>query len=67
MVESAALLVDEVIPEQQELIELVHTISQWVAGFLERKGILERDEDDCMDAGGRAKQEPGRKQLPESG
>jgi hypothetical protein len=39
-------------PEQQELIELVHTISQRVAGF------LERDEDDCMDAGGRAKQEP---------
>ncbi len=45
-------------PEQQELIELVHTISQRVAGFLEREGILERDEDDCMDAGGRAKQEP---------
>ena len=45
-------------PEQQELIELVHTISHRVAGFLEREGILERDEDDCMDAGGRAKQEP---------
>jgi hypothetical protein len=45
-------------PEQQELIELVHAISQRVAGFLEREGILESDEDDCMDAGGRAKQEP---------
>lgn len=32
-------------PEQQELIELVHTISQRVAGFLEREGILERDEE----------------------
>ncbi|MBW9269274.1 MAG: IS91 family transposase [Candidatus Thiodiazotropha sp. (ex. Lucinisca nassula)] len=30
-------------PEQQELIELVHTISYRVAGFLEREGILERD------------------------
>ena len=45
-------------PDQQELIDLVHTISRRVAGFLEREGILERDEDDCMDAGGRAKQEP---------
>jgi hypothetical protein len=26
------------------LVELVHTISQRVAGFLERAGILERDE-----------------------
>lgn len=32
-------------PEQQELMELVHTISQRVAGFLEREGILERDEE----------------------
>jgi hypothetical protein len=30
-------------PEQQELIELVHTISHGVAGYLEREGILERD------------------------
>jgi hypothetical protein len=52
MTESAALLVDEVLPEQQELIELVRTISQRMAGF------LQRDEDACMDAGGRAKQEP---------
>ena len=69
-------------PEQQELKELVHTISHRVTGLdayhpwpapvgrtmcaqirswricLEREGILERDEDDCRDAGGRAKQEP---------
>ncbi len=30
-------------PEQQELIELVHTISHRVAGYLEREGILESD------------------------
>ncbi len=30
-------------PDQQELTELVHTISYRVAGFLERQGILERD------------------------
>jgi hypothetical protein len=45
-------------PEPQELIELVHAISNRVAGFLEREGILERDEDNCMAAGDRAKQEP---------
>jgi hypothetical protein len=32
-------------PDQQEYTELVHTISHWLAGFLEREGILERDED----------------------
>jgi ribosomal protein S27E len=32
-------------PEQQELKELVHAISHRVAGFLEREGILERDEE----------------------
>ena len=32
-------------PDQQELTELVHTISHRVAGFLEREGILERDEE----------------------
>jgi hypothetical protein len=32
-------------PNQQELTELVHTISHRVAGFLEREGILERDEE----------------------
>jgi len=32
-------------PAQPELMELVHTISHRVAGFLEREGILERDEE----------------------
>ena len=32
-------------PEQKELIELVHTVSHRVAGFLEREGILRRDEE----------------------
>jgi hypothetical protein len=32
-------------PGQQELMALVHTISHRVAGFLEREGILERDEE----------------------
>ena len=32
-------------PDKRELTELVHTISQRVAGFLEREGILERDEE----------------------
>ncbi len=32
-------------PGQQELVALVHTISHRFAGFLEREGILERDEE----------------------
>jgi ribosomal protein S27E len=32
-------------PTQQELIGLVHTINHRVGGFLEREGILERDEE----------------------
>ena len=32
-------------PDQQELVDLVHAISHRVAGFLEREGILERDEE----------------------
>ena len=32
-------------PEQQELIDLVHTISHRIAGFLEREGVLVRDEE----------------------
>jgi hypothetical protein len=32
-------------PGQQELVALVHAISHRVAGFLERDGILERDEE----------------------
>jgi hypothetical protein len=34
----------EHVPDQQELTELVHTISHRVSGFLERKCIPERDE-----------------------
>ncbi|MEZ5517131.1 MAG: transposase [Gammaproteobacteria bacterium] len=41
MVESAALLVDEVLPARP----LLQMIGQQVARFLERRGILERDED----------------------
>jgi hypothetical protein len=37
---------------------LVQLISQRVGRSLERQGLLEQDADDCMDAGGRAKQEP---------
>ena len=44
-------------PNQQELVILVHSISHRIAQFLERQGVLERDEDDCRDAGGRATQE----------
>lgn len=32
-------------PDQRELTELVYTISHRVAGYLERQGILERDEE----------------------
>ena len=32
-------------PNQQELTELVHTISHRVAGYLEREGVLERNEE----------------------
>jgi hypothetical protein len=32
-------------PSQQQLAELVHTISHRVAGFLERQGTLEREEE----------------------
>jgi len=32
-------------PNQQELAKLIHTISHRVARFLERQGILERDEE----------------------
>jgi len=40
----------------QELTQLAHTIAHRVGRFLERQGLLERDADDCMDAGGRATQ-----------
>ncbi|MDB4476524.1 hypothetical protein N9052_02985 [bacterium] len=45
-------------PDKAELEELVQLISQRVGRCLERQGLLEQDTDDCMDAGGRAKQEP---------
>ena len=32
-------------PTVEQLIELLHIISQRVASFLERRGLLERDED----------------------
>ena len=32
-------------PSQPEMTDLVHTISHRVAGYLERQGILERDEE----------------------
>jgi hypothetical protein len=44
-------------PSSQELARLAHTIAHRVGRFLERQGLLERDADDCMDAGGRATQE----------
>ena len=47
-------------PSAAELKALVHAISHRVARFLEKRGCLECDADDCKDAGGRATQE----QLP---
>jgi hypothetical protein len=41
-------------PSVDELKALVHAISHRVARFLEKRGFLERDADDCMDAGDRA-------------
>ena len=32
-------------PTVEQLTEVLHTISQRVANFLERRGLLERDED----------------------
>ena len=32
-------------PTVEQLTELLHTISQRIASFLERRGLLERDED----------------------
>jgi hypothetical protein len=43
-------------PTNQELTQLAHTIAHLVGRFLEHLGLLERDADDCMDAGGRATQ-----------
>jgi hypothetical protein len=41
-------------PNIEELRELVHAISHRGARFLEKRGFLERDADDYMDAGGKA-------------
>ena len=41
-------------PTSAELTRLAYTIAHRVGRFLERHGLLERDADDCMDAGGRA-------------
>jgi hypothetical protein len=43
-------------PATQELTQLSQTIARRVGRYLERQGLLERDADDCMDAGGRAPQ-----------
>ena len=43
-------------PTNQELTQLARTITPPVGHFLERQGLLERDADGCMDAGGRATQ-----------
>jgi len=43
-------------PTSQELTQLAQTIAQRVGRYPERQGLLERDADDCMDAGGRATQ-----------
>ena len=43
-------------PTSAELTRLAQTLAQRIGRFLERQGLLERDADDCMDAGGRATQ-----------
>jgi hypothetical protein len=43
-------------PTSAELTDLGHRIAQRVGRFLQRRGLLESDADDCMDAGGRATQ-----------
>jgi hypothetical protein len=43
-------------PTSAELTDLAHSIAQRLGRFLERRGLLEHDADDCMDAGGRATQ-----------
>ena len=41
-------------PTSAELTGLVQALARRIGRFLERRGLLERDADDCMDAGGRA-------------
>ena len=47
-------------PTSAELTRLAQTLALRVGRLLERQGLLERDVDDCREAGGRATQE----QLP---
>jgi hypothetical protein len=41
-------------PTSEEITKLTDTLARRIGRFLERQGLLERDADDCMDAGGRA-------------
>ncbi len=50
-------------PDQQELTELVHAISHRVAGFLEREGILERDEENSYLIRDEGEEDPMRQVL----
>ena len=47
-------------PTSAELVGLTQTLARRIGRYLEHQGLLERDADDCRDAGGRAMQE----QLP---
>lgn len=50
-------------PTQQELTELMHMISHRVAGFLEREGILERDDENSYLALDEGDEDPMRQVL----
>jgi len=41
-------------PTSNELTQLTHRMAERIGRILERRGLLERDTGDCMDAGGRA-------------
>jgi hypothetical protein len=41
-------------PASDELTHLTHTLAHRIGHFLERQALLERDADDCTDAGDRA-------------
>ncbi len=43
-------------PTSAELTRLAQTLAQRIGRFLERQSLLERDAENCMDAGGRATQ-----------
>ena len=42
-------------PIQEELLRLTHTLTQRVARFLERRGLLERDVETCERYGAKVK------------